>query len=97
MIKPFEGNSEAGFDAISLEFEINADKYQEIADTCCERLLLTGSKDLDGIYYKSDRVMNGKAAYATRETDRKKSTINSRTSKLLPFDNMTHIASKVCS
>ena len=69
--KPFEGNSEAGFDAISLEFEINADKYQEIADTCCERLLLTGSKDLDGIYYKSDRVMNGKAAYATRETDQK--------------------------
>ena len=61
-----KGNSEGGFDALGLEFAVNAEKYAEVAETCCNRILLTGSKELDGIYYKSDRVINGKATYATR-------------------------------
>ena len=62
--------SESQVDAIALNFAVNADRFAEIADTCCTKLIVMGSSKLDGLYYKSDRVINGKATYESERKDR---------------------------
>ena len=64
------GGDVSEIDAIALNFAVNADRFKERADKCCNKLIVTGSKNLDGLYEKTFRVINGKATYESENKDR---------------------------
>ena len=55
----------SNIDAEALNFAINADKFAAVADTCCDKIIIRGTKQDDGLFYKTERVINGKATYGS--------------------------------
>ena len=58
------------FDPLAFEFAFNAEKYKALADTCCSTLLVTGTAEVNGLYFKNSSVINGRVTYENRDRDK---------------------------
>ena len=48
-----------------VDFAVNHEVYKEIAETCCHRILISGSGEVDGIFSKANDIIHGKVVYKT--------------------------------
>ena len=48
--------NDSKYDAIKLDHVYNKQRYKSIAESCCHRVLISGSVGVDGLYERTDQI-----------------------------------------